>query len=336
MVDVAVIAGGPSPEHEVSLETSAEFLRLLRSRGHRARPVLVDRDEQWHFGASDADAPDGRFDGLPSEAAALTTDAALKRLADSGEVAFLGLHGLWGEDGQVQARLAAAGVPFTGSDAQPSRDAFDKEIAKMGASKLGGWCAKHVVLEGERLPAWGIGKGIGYPVFVKPVCGGSSVGVTRVEREEDLEAATRLARGHDPDDRCMVEEAVIGPEVTCAVIHEDGTYRPLPLIGIQADGSFYDYRAKYESDATRLGPHDQPPEVVEEIQRLSCQLAAGLGLRGVARVDFLVGADGRPRFLEINTLPGFTSHSLVPLAAKEAGLEPAEVVEALLRDALAA
>lgn len=330
MARVALLAGGPSSEHDVSLATGAEVLRCLRGGAHEVRPVWISRDARWVFGGThdDLEAVIGRDGGLHQ-------DDALAALAASGEVAYLALHGPFGEDGRVQRLLEAAGVRYTGSGAATSEMCMDKDLSKLAVAHLGGRCAKHEVLAGTRFPAWGIGKGIGYPCVVKPVGAGSSVGVSLVRDEQALRDAVTRAQAEDPSGRCMVEEFVDGREVTCGVLRRHGDVATLPLVAIQPANAFYDYDAKYLSDATRYEcPASVDTEVADEITRLSRALYVGLELRGVARVDFLVPrAGGRPVFLELNTLPGFTSHSLVPMAARAAGLDPRDVVEAVLADA---
>ena len=320
------IGGGPSSEHEVSLATSREILRELRDGGHAVRPVLIDRQERWAFGGA---ADDFAQVGPPVE-----RGAALARLREQAETAYIGLHGPFGEDGTLQRLLEDAGVPYTGCGPAASALGMDKALSKLAAAKTGAHTASHEVLSGKRLPLWGIARGIGYPCFVKPVSGGSSVGVSRVDNEASLSDAVRSAQAEDPDGRCMVEAAVEGPEVTCGVLRRDGRVVTLPLIEITPASGFYDYHAKYESEATRLQcPAPVADAVRLEVERVARELYERLELRGVVRLDFLVRrSDGQPIFLELNTLPGFTSHSLVPLAARSAGWSALEVLEAVLAD----
>jgi D-alanine-D-alanine ligase len=325
---LVVLAGGPSSEHDVSLATSAEILRLLREAGHRARPLLVDRGGGWIAGG-----PDEALDALPGRPG-LDAEEALAALRESGETAYVGLHGPWGEDGTVQGLLEGAGVLYTGPGPVASAVGMDKELSKLAATKVGARCPKHEVLAGKRLPTWGIGKGMGYPCFVKPVGAGSSVGVSRVEGEEALPLAVARAQAADPGGRCMVEALVPGHEVTCAVLRRGGDIVVLPLVEILPDAAFYDYEAKYHSERTRYRcPADVSGQTAASIEEVSRRLYGSLELRGVARMDFIVSDDGRDSFLELNTLPGFTTHSLVPMAARAAGWHPVEVLEAAVADA---
>lgn len=334
-MDVAVLAGGPSVEHEVSLQTGANMLALLREGGHRAAPVFIDRANRWRFGDATAS-----LEVLAGESApGLPLDEALRRLAAGGVIACLGLHGAFGEDGQLQRRLEDLGVPFTGAGSEASAIGMDKELSKLAATRVGARTAAHERVGPGKVPRARLLSTVGLPCFVKPVRGGSSVGVSRVARAEELEAAVRGAQAQDARGEALVEAAVEGLELACAVLRDGGALRCLPPVAIlPAGGAFYDYHAKYEADDTRLVcPADVTAATRAEVERVAAALHAGLQLRGVARVDFIVRAsDAAPVFIEVNTLPGFTGHSLVPLAARAAGLSPRHVLECALAEALAA
>jgi len=331
-MDVAVLAGGPSAEHDVSLRSGANMLALLRGAGHRVRPVAIDRENRWRFG--------GRADDLAAAAGApaLALDDALAELLAAREVACIALHGRFGEDGRLQARLEALGVPFTGSGSHASAIGMDKELSKLAAVQVGARTATHEVVGPGKVPVNRLLKQVGLPCFVKPVRGGSSVGVTRVRAEAELEPAVRKAQAEDDRGQALVEAAIEGTEVTCGVLRLDGRVTCLPLVAIRPAGeAFYDYHAKYVAEDTRLEcPAAVPPASRAEMERVSTALFAALELRGVTRFDFILRPDGAPLFLEFNTLPGFTGHSLVPLAARTAGRSPADVLQACLQDALAA
>lgn len=333
MVTISVLAGGPPAEHDVSMQTAAEMLGELRGGGHNARPVRIGRDGSWQLGDTDA-----QFDEL-SEAGGASRETAIGALKDSGDIALLGLHGLFGEDGELQRLLEQAGIPFTGSSSQASRVGMDKELSKVAAARLGGRCASHEVVRGDSVPVNRLLKLVGLPCIVKPLRGGSSVGATRVRDEDELEPAVNRARDEDPEGHAMVESWLDGVEVSCGVLRVRGQLRTLPIVGIRPSGDrFYDYHAKYEAEDTQLEcPARIPRETAREIGQLTAALYASLELRGVARMDFIVnGETGQASFLELNTLPGFTAHSLVPLAARVDGLSRLDVLEAVLADAEAA
>ncbi len=331
-MDVAVLAGGPSAEHEVSLQSGANMLALLRGGGHRVRPVFIDRANRWTFGG-----PTDELGAPRPGAPGLDLDEALSELRRSREIACLALHGRFGEDGRLQRRLEDLGLPFTGSGSHASAIGMDKELSKHAAVKVGARTAPHEVAAAGG-PTARLVRHVGLPCFVKPVRGGSSVGVSRVRRAEELADAVTRAAAEDEAGQALVEAAVEGVEVTCAVVRLAGRPRCLPLVAIRPAGeAFFDYHAKYEAEDTGLiCPAPVPQAAREEIERVSLALFVALELRGVVRADFILRPDGTPVFLELNTLPGFTGHSLVPLAARAAGLSPLDVLDACLQDALAA
>jgi D-alanine-D-alanine ligase len=326
VVHVAILAGGPSSEHDVSLATSLEMLTVLRAGGHDVRPVLIGRDSLWAVGGLQDDFNIGDRAVSPGE--------ALESLRSQSALACLGLHGPFGEDGTVQHMLEDAGLAYTGSGPFASSLGMDKELSKLAAAKAGARTASHEVLTGSRFPAWGIKRGIGYPCFVKPVTAGSSVGVARVESEEALLAAIPAAQAEDARGRCMVEALVTGPEVTCTVLRTADGLVTFPLVAVEPAADFYDYHSKYTSAETRYAcPADVPDATRLEIESLSRALYESLELRGVVRLDFIVREKtDEPIFLELNTLPGFTTHSLVPMAARAAGWTSLQVLEAVLAD----
>jgi D-alanine-D-alanine ligase len=327
---VAVLAGGPSVEHVVSLQTGSEMLRQLRAGGHRVLPVRISTANAWAFGT-----PEGGFETLEG-VEGLPLEPAIERLLRSGDVACIALHGRFGEDGELQRHLEQAGVRFTGSGSHASAIGMDKLLSKLAATRVGARCATHEDLDGRaEVPVQRLLRAVGLPCIVKPLRGGSSVGVTRVGQERDLEAAVRLAAAEDEFGQVLVEAFVEGTEVTCGLLRRGGALSALPLVAIRpAGGRLYDYHAKYVADDTAFEcPARIPEAAAREIEQVSRALYEALELRGMARVDYIVRrADGRPLFLELNTLPGFTSHSLVPLAAGAAGLSRLDVLEALLED----
>lgn len=287
---VAVLMGGRSAEREVSLMSGQGVLQALRGAGVDAHP----------------------FD--PAQ-------QPLCELARQGFArAFIALHGRWGEDGTVQGALELLGIPYTGSGVQACAVAIDKTLTK----RL--WQA-----EGLPTPAWrrvdsaaatrAALQALGAPMIVKPAREGSTIGLTKVTAPDQCEAAYRLAAQHDLEVLC--EQFIAGDEVTCAVLGSGASARALPLIRIVAPGGDYDYHAKYFSDDTRyLIPSGLPAEKEATIQALVLRAYRTLGCRGWARADIMVDAATRqPYLLEINTAPGMTSHSLVPMAARAAGID---------------
>jgi D-alanine-D-alanine ligase len=294
---VAVLMGGDSAEREVSLMSGAGVLAALRAVGVDAHP----------------------FD--PAE-------RALGELKAEGCTrAFVALHGRHGEDGTVQGALELLGIPYTGSGVLASALAIDKTTTKRLWAAEGLATPRWVLLRGAELEPGSIdaaaeaaATALGLPLIVKPPREGSSIGVTRVDRPEQLPAAVRAAAGHDSEVLC--EECIVGDELTCAVLGEADAAEALPVIRICAPGGDYDYRHKYFTDDVRyLVPSGLPPAEEDEVRRLTLAAYRALGCRGWGRADLMLRAsDRRPFLLEMNTSPGMTGHSLVPMAARAAGL----------------
>ncbi len=283
---VVVLCGGPGGEREVSLASGENVHQALNRAGLANELIQVP-----------AENPEDVLENLVCR------------------VAVMMFHGEFGEDGAAQRILERRGIAFTGSDSRACALAMDKNAVKELFVEHGVPTARWAVGDTPAGLAGAVRKaGLSYPLFAKPNYGGSSVGVSRVNDEGELEPmAERILA---MDDLVLVEEMVVGRELTVGWL--DG--RVLPIIELLADGTFYDYRAKYQSEATRyLCPADVPRELAEPIRKDVLRIAEFVGSRDLARVDVMLGADG-PKFLEINSLPGFTSHSLLPMAARAAGM----------------
>lgn len=281
---VAVLMGGWSPERAVSLDSGAAVLSALQQRGVDAHGVDVDC-------------------------------ARLLGLANAGYArAWVALHGAGGEDGVAQAVLEVLGVAYTGSGVAASALAMDKARCKaLWAGQALPTPAHRVLTENSDWDA--VAAELGLPIFVKPAIGGSSLGMSKVTRAADLEAAWRAAK---PIGGEVLAEAFIGGgEYTAAILGR----QVLPLLKIEAAGAFYDYHAKYQADTTRyLCPCGLDRYQEDRMAALCLAAFDAVGARGWGRVDFMLDGEGNPWLLEINTVPGMTSHSLVPMAARAAGM----------------
>ncbi len=291
---VAVLMGGYSAEREISLRSGRAVLDALLRRGVRAEAVDV-------------------------------ADDVIGRLRDGGyQRAFNILHGRGGEDGVMQGALELLGIPYTGSGVLASALAMDKPLSKDV------WRAHglptpdyHLVGDDEQLRA--AARVLGYPLIVKPACEGSSLGMGRVDDEQKLHQAWQQARRYDQ--RVMLERWIHGEEYTAAILGD----RELPLIRLETPHSFYDYRAKYEANTTRYHcPCGLPVARERALQQLARRAFDVLGARHWGRVDLMLDAGGQPWLIEVNTLPGMTDHSLVPMAARQAGLDFDELVWRIL------
>ncbi|EXJ15495.1 D-alanine--D-alanine ligase [Imhoffiella purpurea] len=281
---VAVLLGGTAAEREISLKSGKAVLDALLRSGVDAHPLDPDAE-------------------------------ILNRLsADAFDRAFIVLHGRGGEDGQIQGALETVGLPYTGSGVLGSALGMDKYRCKLLWAGCGLPTADFVLLRGaEDLSA---AADLGFPLMIKPVHEGSSIGMARVEGRDELERAWRSAA--DFDSLVLAERWIQGAEYTCAILGREA----LPLIRLETPNAFYDFEAKYRADSTRYHcPCDLSEDEESRLQGLALEAFEAAGASGWGRVDFMVDGDGRPFLLEINTVPGMTDHSLVPMAARVAGID---------------
>jgi D-alanine-D-alanine ligase len=294
---VAVLLGGMSSEREVSLKSGAAVARALRSRGYEVVEIDAGRD-------------------LPARLVEAAPDAVVSML-----------HGTFGEDGCVQGLLEVMGLPYSGSGVDASALAMDKVRTKRLLAAAGLPVAEDVVIDSATALAGVLELPFGMPVVVKPVAEGSSVGTAVVQRPADLAEALRRAGRWG---QVLVERFVPGPEVTVSML--DGA--AFPLVEIRPHEGFYDYRNKYTSGCTSyLCPAPIEPTAARRVQQMAEQAVGLIGVEGVARVDFMLGGGDAPVILEINTIPGMTELSLVPMAAREAGISFDELSERIVRGA---
>lgn len=290
---VAVLMGGTSAEREVSLMSGQGVLQALRARGVDAHA----------FDPAEKDLGDLRREGFSR--------------------CFIALHGRHGEDGTVQGALELLGIPYTGSGVMASSVAMDKVMTKRLWIGDGLPTPSHVWLAPDQQSPEGVDAvptALGLPLIVKPPREGSSIGVTKVSRPDGMQAAVALSARYDPDVLC--EEFIDGEEVTCAVVGAGASARALPVVRIVAPEGAYDYQHKYFTDDVQYQcPSGLPSSEEAEIQRIVLAAYRSLGCRGWGRADLMIRAsDRKPFLLEMNTSPGMTSHSLVPMSARAAGV----------------
>lgn len=291
---VAVLLGGLSNEREVSLLSGRAVATALRTRGHDVIEIDAGRD-----------------------LAERVRNAAV-------EAAVIMLHGTFGEDGCTQGLLETMGVPYTGSGVAASALTTDKVRTKRLLAAAGLPVAADVVLEPDAIDGAAASLPFDLPVVVKPAAGGSSVGITVVHEPASLAGALAGAARWG---QVLVERFHPGPEVTCAML--DGW--ALPLVEIRPREGFYDYRNKYTTGCTEyLCPAPLDAECFTRVQAMAERAVALCGVEGIARVDFMLGGGENPVILEINTIPGMTELSLVPMAAREVGLAFDELAERIL------
>ena len=279
---VAVLFGGTSAEREISLKSGSRVLAALRSQGVDARAF---------------DPAERKLDEL----------AGFDR-------AFIALHGRHGEDGTIQGALELMHIPYTGSGVMASAVGMDKWRTKLLWRSVGLPIPEFVMLD-ETSDFAAVEAQLGLPLFVKPACEGSSIGVTKVRQAGELHVAYLEAAKHDP--LVIAEKGVLGGEYTASILGDEA----LPIIKIEPATDFYDYEAKYFRDDTAYRCPCGLPEARElDIRAQALEAFRVLGCRGWGRVDFLMDEAGNAYMLEVNTSPGMTDHSLVPMAARVAGI----------------
>lgn len=294
---IAVLMGGKTKEREISLKTGRAISNALRGLG---------------YNIIDLDVGDGIVDDLRSNAI---------------DIAVVALHGKWGEDGCVQGMLEMMKIPYTGTSLLGSSICMDKEVASFVASSLGVPIPRQIMFQKKKNDIDDFIKkcDLKNKLVVKPSCDGSSINVEIVSTKEQLKSA--IEKVLQSDDRAIVQDYVVGKEVTAGII--DDTV--LPLLEIAPTNDFYDYEAKYTKGKSR---YIVPARISENCSKRivsHCEkLISFLGLKGTARADFIVSDDDSEYFLEVNTIPGMTELSLVPMAAKHIGIEFAELAEKLL------
>lgn len=291
---ITVMLGGPSAEREVSLRSGAGVVKALRSLGHEVHEVDPSQ-EKWE-------------------------------LVPGTEAVFLALHGTYGEDGTIQRRLEALGVPYTGCDPEASRIGFDKYLTKQRCVAAGVPTARFMLLDS---PAASWPMGWNPPVVLKPARQGSSVGLQFVERVSDW--AKALAEAMRFDSRVLLEERVFGRECTVGILDE----KPLPIVEVRPKTGVYDYQTKYGEGTTEyFCPARFDEATTSRIQAAGLAAFKAIGGRDYSRVDVILRPEGEPIVLEVNTLPGMTDSSLLPKAAAAAGIGYAELCQRMVDLAL--
>lgn len=316
---VAIVMGGASPEHQVSLASGKGIAKAVEVLGHTAIPLVIDADGNWS---------DGQHEAI--------------EILQACDVTVPALHGEGGEDGVLQGFFEQLKVPYVGSGVAASAVGLDKHLTKAVLKAHGIAVTPGVTLRGpdltdteaamQKLKA----AGLEFPVFVKPGNGGSSFGVARATDLPTLSAAIADAAVVDPN--VLVEREMVGREIDLAVLEfPDGRVDTAPALEIHSDPDepFFNATAKYDSSATRfVVPAPLEPPLAEQFRRTAIDVFEVLGCKGLARVDFFVPADAEPVVNEINTLPGFTPASQFPRMWAAAGLSYPDVVQNLLETAL--
>ncbi len=337
---VGIMFGGRSAEHEVSIVSAQGVIGALDQDRFQSVPIGVTKQGTWLTPRQTEQAlaairserlqalEEPLGDGILYRTQALT---ALRRL----DIAFPLIHGSSGEDGTLQGFLELAGIPYVGAGVAASALGMDKALQKTLFRQHGLPLPDDIVILATRWQtdatavAREVEAAIGYPCFVKPVNGGSSIGTSRARSREDMDES--LAEAFRYDRRALVEEAVEGRQVEVAVLGNDDP-EASPVGEITFAGEFYDYHAKYQDPSTKLHiPADIPAHIAERIRELALAAYRAIDCAGLARVDFFLTPDGRPILNEVNTIPGFTPMSMYPKLWEQAGLSYRELITRLIQ-----
>lgn len=335
---LAVIFGGRSTEHEVSVTSARSIMRESDPARFEVVPFAITRGGAWltpeetRRRLERVDAGETRGIGEDPGEGALSYAAVMAALAGM-DVVFPIVHGTFGEDGTLQGLLEMADLPYVGPGVAASAVGMDKELMRAVFAAAGIPQTAYLVLRDRELDPLseenvGAIGALGYPCFVKPCNGGSSVGISKARSREDLGVALAEAARHDR--KVIVERALAGQEVECAVLGNDEP-QPSPLGEIRPTTEFYDYHAKYLDDSAELiVPARIDDATARRVQDLAVRAFVALDCAGLSRVDFFVQPDGDVRCIEVNTLPGFTPISMYPRLWQEAGLSYSALISRLV------
>nr|WSX49589.1 D-alanine--D-alanine ligase [Streptomyces sp. NBC_00974] len=360
---VAVVFGGRSSEHAISVVTAGAVLRSIDRSKYEVLPIGITTDGRWALTADEparmaisggelpnvgqlAESEDGAVVlsvDPASREVVYTEPGAVPKALGEVDVVFPVLHGPYGEDGTLQGLLELSGVPYVGSGVLASAVGQDKDYMKRVFTSFGLRVGPYVTLrprewENDREAARGkvldFAAEHGWPLFVKPARAGSSIGITKVDDVSGLDAAIGEARRHDP--KVIVEALLRGREIECGVLEfEDGPRASLPAeIPPVSSHDFYDFEAKYIDSASGIVPAPLTPEQTAEVQRLAVEAFDAASCEGLVRADFFLTEDGTFVINEINTMPGFTPISMYPRMWQESGIEYPELVDRLIQAAL--
>ena len=339
---VAVVYGGRSSEHAISCVSAGSILRHLDPQRFEVLAVGISPDGSWL--RTDVDPAglaisDGHLPGVSGHSESPLAQAA--DILSSVDVVFPILHGPYGEDGTIQGLLEMAGVPYVGAGVLASAAGMDKEFAKKLMAADGLPIGDYLVLRPRQdAPAPDDVERLGFPLFVKPARGGSSIGVSRVTSADGLAGAIATARRHDP--KVIIEAAIEGRELECGVLEfPDGSVRASTIGEIRVagvagrDDGFYDFETKYLDDAAELDvPAKIDDDTADALRQLAIRTFTALDCQGLARVDFFL-TDSGPLVNEINTMPGFTTISMFPRMWAASGVDYTSLVGTMVQTALA-
>ncbi len=320
MKTIAIVAGGDSSEFGISVKSAIEVSKVLSSR--YITYIITIRGANWYW-----EDKKGRYHNIDKNDFSLLADDYRIRF----NAVFIAIHGSPGENGLLQGYFDMLGIPYSSCDAFCSALTFNKQACKLFLKEYGVAMAESVLVRsGDDIDPVSIISQAGLPCFVKPNDSGSSFGVTKVKKLEDLLSAVSIA--FKESNEVIIEAFMKGREVACGVVKTKKESIILPVTEIISKNEFFDYEAKYTpGKSDEVTPADLPPAVTDDIQQLSSRIYDLLGCKGIVRVDFII-IRGKANFLEINTIPGMTEESLIPQQAKAAGISLEDLYSIVLED----
>ncbi len=319
---IALLAGGDSSEREIALQSAAQIDAALDHDKYDI--TLIDlHGRNWSY-----TAPDGREWQLDKNDFSLTVEGARKEF----DYALIIIHGTPGEDGRLQGYLDMMGIPYSSCSMTSSVITFDKITTKRTLAGRGINLARERFLRrGEAWDAAAIAGELGLPLFVKPNASGSSFGVTKVRKAEELEAA--IATAFTESDEILIEECITGREMGCGVMIAAGKEYVFPITEIVSKKDFFDYEAKYTAGfSDEITPADIAPEIKTLLNRMTLEAYRTCRCRGVVRVDFIVTPEGKPYFIELNSIPGMSPGSIVPKQVRSMGMTMGQLYDLIIAD----
>ncbi|MBQ5669847.1 MAG: D-alanine--D-alanine ligase [Tidjanibacter sp.] len=322
MINIALLAGGNSSEREIALQSAAQV----------AAAFDVEKYRVWLV-----DVCGRKFTYRTAEGGEYCVDLNDFSLTVEGEkivfdYAYIMIHGTPGEDGHLQGYLEMMGIPFSSCDMVSSVITFDKITTKRAVAHTGVGLAKDILLrEDDWIAPEAIVAELGLPLFVKPNASGSSCGVTKVKRVEELPEA--IFKAFEESSEVLVEEFIAGREMACGILVTADKEWLLPITEVIAKNEFFDYEAKYTAGMSdEITPADIPAELADRLHAMTLAAYKACRCRGLARVDFIVTPEGEPYLVEINTIPGMSGGSIVPKQLREAGISMTEALTAVIED----
>lgn len=321
---IALLAGGNSSEREIALNSAAQISAALDKQKYDVKVIdLHHRD--WVY-----TAPDGRRYDVDKNDFSLTVEGERTQF----EYALIIIHGTPGEDGKLQGYLDMMGIPYSSCSQVSSTITFDKISTKRAVAGRGINLAREVLLgRGDKIDAEAIVAQLGLPLFIKPNASGSSFGVTRVTSADEIGKAVELA--FSESDEVLIEECITGREFGCGVIITDEKEYLFPITEIISKRAFFDYEAKYtEGLSDEITPADIDEQIVARLNRMTAEAYRACRCSGVVRIDFIVTPEGTPYMIEINSIPGMSSGSIVPKQARAMGMSLGELYDIVIEDSL--